>query len=260
MKKQGFINIRDVKLYYEHIIISRSSDSPQLVFLHDALGSVAQWKDFPAALSQASGLNAFIFDRPGHGRSDPMNSERRPDYLERAALELLPEVFQKLKIYNPVLIGHSDGGTIALLYATAFPVMGIICEAAHVYNEEVTRKGIKQAIQRKQSLTDRLMWYHGDKTEMLFDAWSETWLSEEFRTWDIRNRLAGISAPCLLIQGEKDEYATGKHVQEISRHFPGKSESILIRDCGHIPHHQKREEVLQIMTEFIITIQKEKIV
>ena len=260
MKQKGFINIRDVKIYYEHEIVSRSLDSPQLVFLHDALGSVDQWKDFPVSLSKATGLNAIIFDRPGHGRSDSMNTKRSPDYLEKAATVFLPRFFQELHISNPILIGHSDGGTIALLYASAFPVAGIICEAAHVYNEEVTRNGIKQANRKKLSLINRLNRYHGDKTNKLFEAWSETWLSEEFRTWDIRKKLAGISAPCLVIQGMDDEYATDKHVEEIRRHLPGISGSIMITDCGHIPHHQKREEVLHIMIEFINRIQKEKIV
>ena len=226
-----------------------------LVFLHEGLGSIAQWRDFPAALVAATGLPGLVYERWGFGGSEPLVLPRPRDYLHREAEQALPEVLAACGIERPVLIGHSDGGSIALLFAAAFPERPAACitEAAHVFVEEVTLAGIREAaaLWETTDLKDRLARYHGDRTESVFRGWTETWLRPDFRDWDMTDRLPAITCPLLVIQGEDDEYGTPAQVEAIVAGSGGPAEALLVPDCGHAPHAQQRETVLAAMARFI---------
>ena len=226
-----------------------------LVFLHEGLGSIAQWRDFPRRLSINTGLPVLVYERWGYGSSDALDTQRTIRYLHDEAMTSLPEVLQQMDINDAILIGHSDGGSIALMFAASHKnmVRGIITEAAHVFVEEVTITGIRKAVELYETtdLKDRLYQYHKDNTEPMFRAWADTWLSAEFRNWNIEEYLPQITSPLLVIQGEKDEYGTKAQVESIMKQVAGPVKGLLIPDCGHVPHHQARERVLAEMTRFI---------
>ena len=228
---------------------------PTLVFLHEGLGSIGQWRDFPAALCMVTGLPGVVYDRWGYGKSDPVTLPRPVRYLHDEAIGTLPEVLEKCGVREAFLIGHSDGGTIALIYASVHPagVLGVITEAAHVFVEDVSMKGIRQAVETYQrtDLAQRLSKHHGANAENAFRGWSETWLSPEFRSWNVEEYLPGVSCPVLAIQGADDQYGTPAQVEAIVRQVKGPATKLLVPGCGHIPHHEARAVVLGEMKRFI---------
>lgn len=235
-----------------------------LIFLHEGLGSISQWRDFPLAVSLAASLPAVIYERRGHGNADPLDAPRSARYLHEEALQSLPEVLRQLQIDDAILIGHSDGGSIALIFASVRPekVRGIITEAAHVFVEDVTLAGIREAVRIYAStdLPDRLSKHHGSNTETVFRGWSDTWLSPAFRDWNIDEYLSGVRCPVLVIQGRDDEYGTPAQVEAIVSGVSGPSEPVIVEDCGHVPHLQARERVLAEMTRFILAVTKPGII
>lgn len=229
---------------------------PTLVFLHEGLGSIGQWKDFPTRLCQACALPGLVYERWGFGRSEPLTEPRRTDYLYYEALDSLPVVLERCGIVEPpILIGHSDGGTIALLFAAAFPERprAIITEAAHVFVEEVTLGGIRvvKELYETTDLRRKLALYHGPNTDAMFRGWCDTWLRPEFRDWNIIAQLPRITCPALILQGRDDEYGTPAQVETIAAAVSGPVETVLLPDCAHVPHHQARERVLALMQRFI---------
>jgi len=231
---------------------------PVLVFLHEALGSIELWHDFPSTLAEATGCDALIYDRWGHGKSDPLQGRRSLRYVHDEALHSLPEVLKKSDVDDVVLIGHSDGGSIALIFASEYQEVarGVISEASHVFVEEITLEGIREAVKifETTNFRERLSRYHGDNTESIFRAWHETWLSPDFRVWNIEDCLPRIGCPLLLIQGEDDQYGTEAQLETIARRVTGPSKSLLIPNCAHMPHRQARDKVVEEMTEFILTL------
>lgn len=225
----------------------------ELVFLHEALGCIAMWKGVPERLVALTGLPALVYDRHGHGLSAPLIREREPDYLERESFDVLPRILAECGIADPIPVGHSDGGSIALLYASRHPIRALVSEAAHVFNEEVSRQGIRGALAawRETDLPRRLDKYHGDKTEALFFAWADCWLSGPFSAWNIEAALPGITAPSLIIQGEEDEYGTRAQVDAITAGVTGPATVMVIPGCRHIPHFQAAERVLPAIAEFV---------
>jgi pimeloyl-ACP methyl ester carboxylesterase len=244
----------------EPAVCSGDPAGPVLVFLHEGLGSIAQWRDFPLAVSEAVRLPAVVYERGGYGSADPLDGPRSVRYIHEEALQSLPEVLRQLQIDDAVLIGHSDGGSIALIFAAVRPdkVRGIITEAAHVFVEDVTLAGIREAVRIYTStdLPERLSRYHGSNTEAAFRGWADTWLSPAFRDWNIEEYLPGVRCPVLAIQGRDDEYGTPAQVEAIVNGVCGPSESLIIENCGHVPHLQAREKVLAQMSRFIRTLQK----
>ncbi len=235
-----------------------TAEGPTLVFLHEGLGSIAQWRDFPSALCTLTGLPGLLYDRLGFGGSDPLTLPRPADYLEREATGALPAVLAACAVERPILIGNSDGGTIALLYAAAFPDRPAACitEAAHVFVEEITLAGIREAVAAWEAgeLRWRLERYHGEKTETAFRGWADTWLSPAFRGWNIVERLPGITCPLLVMQGADDEYGTAAQVTAIAEGVAGPVETWLLPNCAHIPHHQARDRVLAKISAFVASI------
>lgn len=207
---------------------------------------MAQWRDFPQELAAATGLPTFVYDRSGHGESAEAARPRSPRYLheEAAALALLLEANH---IHDPVLIGHSDGGSIALLYPflSGRQPRGIITLAAHVFVEEETLRGIRAV--EASDVRQRLRRYHGDKTDALFDAWAGIWLSPEFRPFDISRELHAVRCPVLAIQGAADEFGTPAQLAAIEANVRGEVSTLLIPGCGHEPHHQARNATLSAM-------------
>ncbi|HNS16320.1 MAG TPA: alpha/beta hydrolase [Bacteroidales bacterium] len=237
-------------------IIRETVWSPILVFLHEGLGCIKKWKDFPENLCKATCLTGFVYDRYGYGDSDGLQEPRQPDFLFHEAFEVLPELLDKLNIHKPlILVGHSDGGSIALLYASRFPdrVKALILEAPHVKLEEVSAQSLKAAIRAYQSgdLKERLQKYHGEKTDSMFHGWADIWTDERMRDWNIESCLSSIKAPVLFLQGRLDEYGTEEQMWAISKRIQAPFEAEIIPDCGHIPHQQAEEFVLERMVEFI---------
>ncbi|MBA1148723.1 alpha/beta hydrolase [Ectothiorhodospiraceae bacterium WFHF3C12] len=227
---------------------------PVLVFLHEGLGSIEFWRDFPDRLAGELGLDALVYDRIGHGGSDPMTAPRGADYHEHGARFELPRLLQCEDVERNILVGHSDGATIALLYAAYHgDTVACITEAAHVFVEDVTIEGIQQAKQAydRGELHGPLARYHGDRTDAVFHAWTDTWLDEGFRSWNIEDRLPGITCPVLVIQGEDDEYGSPAQVHSIVEHTGGEARPLLLPDCGHTPHKERPDAVLRAMAEFL---------
>jgi len=232
--------------------------TPTLVFLHEALGSIRQWRDFPHRLAATTGCRTLVYDRYGAGGSDPLAEPRPLDYLGLEARDVLPEVLAACGIDRPVLVGHSDGATIALLYAAAFPdgPVGIITEAAHVFVEEITLAGIRAAAANfaNTDFRDRLKRYHGQRTDSLFAAWKDTWLDPAFRDWNMQAALASVRCPVLALQGADDEYGSPRQLAAIGGGVAGPFRQCLLPDCGHSPHRQAPEKVLEETTRFIASL------
>ncbi|MFC0780658.1 alpha/beta fold hydrolase [Flavobacterium sp. HJSW_4] len=247
------IHINENNLYAEYY--NDFENRPTIVFLHDSLGCVELWRDFPKRIAELTQCNVLIYDRLGYGKSDPMPTYVRPvNYLELEA-DVLNTILEKLKIENAILFGHSDGGSIALIAASKYPnrIEKVICEAAHIFVEEITLNGIREAVVAYQNtnLPERLQKYHGNKTETIFKAWTETWLRSDFRNWNIESLLPQIKSPLLFIQGEKDEYGTLDQVEKTINAVSGKSEKHIIPNAGHTPHKETPAAVLDKIALFI---------
>jgi pimeloyl-ACP methyl ester carboxylesterase len=236
-------------------ILGERRAAPTLVFLHEGLGTIEVWEDVPGALCRMTGCPAVIYERPGYGASDPRPLPWPSDLFEQEANVILRNLLDALHIQHPVLIGHSDGGTIALLHAAAFPeqVRGVITLAAHVVLDELTFAGVF-ALQHgwhEGELRNELGQRHGPGADALFRAWSDFWLDPARRTWSIVDRLPAITCPVLAIQGADDEYGLPSQLAAIVDGVSGLSESAMIPDCAHDPHHQAPTVVLERMTRFV---------
>jgi pimeloyl-ACP methyl ester carboxylesterase len=229
------------------------NNSTCLLFLHEAIGSIAQWNSFPHSLSEKLKLPAIVPEFPGYGFSSADNKKRDHTYLHEFATQVLPEFINNVcENKDLIIIGHSDGGTNALLYSSEFPdrVKGIVTMAAHYINEEETRAGIHPAIRAyEEGKLKGLQLYHGKKTEDLFYNWARTWLDQDFEDWNISNDIRGMAAPALIIQGDEDQYGTKQQVKGICQLIEN-GESFYIQNCGHAPHIEQENEVIQKITEW----------
>ena len=242
----------DCTFRIQHLKVNNLSPFSELVFLHDALGSIPQWKSFPLALVKKSHKNAVIIERQGHGKSCPFSKKREITYLHDEAWKVLPGLCKILDIKNPVLIGHSDGGTIALLYGSKFPVKSIISIAAHIFVEEITRKSIKQATAIKADWVPKLQKYHGEKAEQLFDAWVDTWLSPDFEAFNIEKEISELHAPLLLVQSKDDEYGSMDQVKQIIKNVQSEIvETWMPEKGGHAPHLRDEDGIVNIICKFL---------
>jgi pimeloyl-ACP methyl ester carboxylesterase len=230
---------------------------PPLVLLHEGLGSAELWRDFPDRLAHRTGSGALVYSRYGYGRSDVLGGPRDIHYLEHEALTSLTAVLAALRIGSPVLIGHSDGATIALIHAAdgRWPVRGLVLEAPHVFVEDVTIQGIAGARVAYESgtLRDKLQPWHTD-VDATFNGWADVWLQPRFREWNIKRHLSGIRCPTLVIQGEDDLYGTVAQVEAIQRGISGPVETLALQGCGHAPHAERPEEVLDAMARFVAAL------
>lgn len=251
------ISWRGAPLSLEYVWVGDAdSKQPVVVFLHEGLGSVAVWKDFPEKFCSENGLRGLLFSRYGYGRSTPKPAGElwEPDFMRRQALEVLPALFAHLGIGKPWLFGHSDGGSISLLYAAHFSdqLSGIVVAAPHILVEEISVTSIQAAREEYVGgrLRERLARFHDD-VDSAFWGWNDMWLNPSFRSWNIEEELAGITCPVLAIQGDKDEYGTLEQVYVLQRLVP-KARVVVIPGCGHWPHRDQAAALTRVVANFIL--------
>ena len=257
-----FIDIGDHTLEYERI--PGAGNRAVVVMLHEGLGSVSMWRDFPKLLAAHTAHTVVVYSRLGYGLSDrlpdgtdargPRRNLRQPDFMHREAFEALPALLQALDIDKPVLFGHSDGGSIALLYASQHPVTGVIAMAPHVRVEDISISSIAEAREAYEStgLKTKLASHHDD-VEGAFRGWNDVWLHPDFRAWNIEAELPLIKAPLLAIQGEQDQYGTLYQIEEIQRRNP-RTRLFRIPACGHSPHRDQPDIVMGAVQSFLATL------
>jgi pimeloyl-ACP methyl ester carboxylesterase len=226
---------------------------PAIVMLHEGLGSVAMWKDFPDRLAAETGCRVLVYSRHGHGGSARLDEARRTDYMHEEARVWLPLVLERLAINRPVLFGHSDGASIALIHGAepTARIAGIVALAPHVKVEQLSVASIARAKVAFETadLRDRLARYHAD-VDSTFWGWNRIWLDPAFRAWNIEALLPGIRAPVLAIQGVDDEYGTLEQVESIRRSLPG-TRLLVLPDCRHSPHRDQPSAVLAATRDFL---------
>jgi pimeloyl-ACP methyl ester carboxylesterase len=230
--------------------------APTLVFLHEGLGCLAMWRDFPERLAAQTGCGALVYSRAGYGNSDPIELPRPVAFMHDEALVMLPQVLDAFNIREAILVGHSDGGSIAIINAggTSDPrVRGLILEAPHVFVEELGLESIRAiaAEYRHGNLAKALARYHGKNVDATFWGWNDVWLNPEFSSWNIEEYLPKIHVPVLLIQGEDDQYGTLEQVRRIGAGCPGQVRTVVVAECGHSPHLDQPERTLAAMKEFV---------
>lgn len=231
-------------------------EAPTLVFLHEGLGSVSLWKDFPDLLAETAGCGALVYSRAGYGASDAAELPRPVRYMHDEATTVLPEVLDRLEVRDAVLVGHSDGGSIALIHAaqcTAPRIRALILEAPHVFVEDLSVRSIAAAAEayRTTDLRARLERHHGANVDVAFWGWNRIWLDAEFRHWNIEALLPRVRVPTLVIQGSDDPYGTLAQVDAIQARAGGPVQTLVLEECGHSPHRDHPEAVLRAMASFI---------
>jgi pimeloyl-ACP methyl ester carboxylesterase len=254
MPRARFFDVAGHRL--ECVRIRGAKSAPTLVFLHEGLGSVALWKDFPARVAAATGCPVLVYSRAGYGRSSPAPLPRAPDYMHVEALTVLPALLDRLGIADPVLIGHSDGASIALLHAGSGsrPVRALVALAPHVFVEDMSIASIDE-VRRQYETTDlreKLARRHADP-DAAFRGWNDIWLAPAFRSWNIEACLPGVRCPLLLIQGRDDEYGSAAQLDAIERQVGGKVARIELADCRHSPHRDQPEATLAAIADFVAT-------
>ena len=235
-----------------HRLLAGCADT--IVFLHDSLGAVSTWRDFPLRLCQSAGHDGLLYDREGYGRSSPLAGNRKTDFPAQA--DALAGLLQKLGIENALLFGHSDGATIALLTAALHPTLirGAISEAGHVFNELATREGVRATKARydaEEKLRARLVRHHGDNAAKVLQIWGEDWLSEDCKAWNIEQFLPRIKCPVLVMQGENDNFGTLAQVEAICKGIGKKAEPCIIPRAAHTPHREVEDVALEKAAAFI---------
>jgi pimeloyl-ACP methyl ester carboxylesterase len=253
MSTTDFVEIGDARLEYIRLPAGNPG-LPPLVFLHEGLGSVAMWRDFPQRVAAATGAETIVYSRRGYGRSTTLPAKREVDYMHREARETLPALVQALGLERPLLVGHSDGASIALIHAASgHDVAGLVVMAPHIFVEDLTITSIEVArdTYRTTDLGKRLGRYHDD-ADHTFWGWNDIWLNPEFRAWNIEALLPSIQAPVLAIQGEDDEYGTAAQVTGIRDQVRGPCTVALLPACKHSPHRDQPERTLELISRFVV--------
>ncbi len=253
----AFIDAGGHRLEYEWVGLG-AVEAPVIVLLHQGLGSVTLWRDFPRAVNEATGLRVLVYSRWGYGRSDPVKSFPRAVTWMHEGADELAAVLSALGVSRPILLGHSDGATIALLHAAhraAPAALGVIAMAPHVFLE---REGIVSMARARVAyeegeLRAKLARFHAD-VDSAFYGWNVTWLAPELRAWSIEAEMAGIACPVTLIQGEADEYGTPAQLEAIRQRTGGQAEILLLKNCGHSPHIDQRAAVLGALKRLLAGI------
>jgi pimeloyl-ACP methyl ester carboxylesterase len=256
MSEGGWIDAAGARL--EARFLGRSpAEKPTLVFLHEGLGSVTRWKEFPDRLCARTGLGGFAYSRRGYGKSDPVPAGARPvGYMHDEAYDVLPAVLDAAKLGSVVLVGHSDGASIALLRASrdaAGRVKGVVAMAPHLFVEDVAVTSIAEMREAwtTTNLRERLAKHHGENVDGAFLGWNGAWLSADFRRWNIEAEVARVTAPVLVIQGEDDEYGTMAQVEAVRRLAKGRVETCILAECGHAPWRDQEEATIEAIARAV---------
>ena len=245
---------RPLRLEYQWVG-DAASTRPPVVFLHEGLGSLAMWKDFPSSLCSDHGLRGLVFSRYGYGQSTPKPADEHwtPDFMRAQAHDVLPMLLAHLNIARPWLFGHSDGASIALLYAAAYParVAGAVVLAPHIVVEDLAVTSIAKAREAylHTDLRQRLAKHHADP-DSAFWGWNDIWLHPPFKAWSIEREIETITCPLLAVQGVDDEYGTLEQIRGIARRLP-QTRLLELADCGHSAHRDQPERVIAATTAFI---------
>ena len=254
----GFLVAAGRRLEYSWTPPSQAN-LPTLVLLHEGLGCVAMWREFPRRLAELTGAGVFTYSRAGYGSSQAAELPRPVRYMHDEALEVLPQLLGLAGIRRNVLIGHSDGASIALIYtggAARGDVQGLVAMAPHVFNEQLCIDSI-QAAKTAYATTDlreRLARYHGAQVDDAFRGWNDVWLQEGFRHWNIEQYLDAIEVPVLLLQGDQDQFGTPRQLEAIERRVGGPCHVTLLPQCAHSPHRDQPQATLQAIVAFIAAL------
>lgn len=240
----------------EHLeIAARAKGRPDLLLLHEGLGSVSMWRDFPQRLAERTGARVVAYSRAGFGRSSARDAPFTERFMHEEALEVLPALRETLGIRQPVLVGHSTGASIALIHASAAPVAGMVAMAPFAFVEDSNLEAIRAARSRYADIRDRLARHHDD-VDAVFYGWSDLWLDPAFRGWNLDVELRRIRAPILAILGERDEYCTPAQLERIvERARNARVETLRLPMSGHAPHRDEPEVVLDAVQRFIETLE-----
>ncbi|MHB0852574.1 alpha/beta fold hydrolase [Stutzerimonas nitrititolerans] len=257
MTQRQFLETANARLEYQ-FVQSEASTGPTLVLLHEGLGSLELWKDFPVQLAEVCNAPVLIYSRQGYGRSSPVPLPRSLDYLGMDGPDELARVLDGLGLEQVVLVGHSDGASIALAYAARQDprVRGVVVLAPHVDVEPASVEGVRRTVRAytRGDLRERLHAYHGDNLDGAFRGWSETWLNPAFAAWSLYRELPCIQVPLLAIQGYEDEFATPAQLETIARNVAGPCRTVMLEHCRHFPQNQARPRVLALIAEFLATL------
>ncbi len=231
---------------------------PTIVMLHEGLGSIELWKDFPQQLAARTSCGVVAYSRYGHGSSDRLIGKRPVEFMHHEGEVVLPGLLHKLGIAQPILLGHSDGGSIALVFAGTYPEIpqALVLEAPHVFVEDLSVESISQAkvAYETTDFRGKLARYH-EHVDDTFWGWNDIWLDPHFRSWNIESYLPAIRCPVLCIQGEQDEYGTVAQVLAIKDQVPG-TQLLMLSNCKHSPHRDQPEATLNRITEFVRELHK----
>jgi pimeloyl-ACP methyl ester carboxylesterase len=251
MQAMLFTTINGVGL--ETRIVPGPAENPWLVFLHEGLGSVSLWRDFPDKLSRRLGMPALIYSRRGYGQSTPLDGPREPDFMHREALEVLPALLAEHRIGRKLIIGHSDGASIGLIYAASQPpdLYGAVLMAPHVMVEPVSVESIARITQTYEhtDLRQRLSRHHAHVDDA-FLGWSRIWLDPRFRDWSLADECRRLATPTLVIQGVGDEYGSLAQIDAIQELTPAPHSRLVLEKCGHSPHRDREEDVIEAIAAF----------
>jgi pimeloyl-ACP methyl ester carboxylesterase len=252
---------RPVRIEYRRIAAPAEAPTgaaplPLLVFLHEGLGSLSMWRDFPDRLCAQIGCTGLVYSRPAYGQSTPKPADERwrPDFMHRQAREVLPPLLDALGVTAPyALFGHSDGGSIALLHAAMFPerVASLVVAAPHLFVEDLTIASIEDArtAYATTDLRTKLGKHHADP-DSAFRGWNDIWLDPAFRDWNIEREVAQVRCPVLAVQGHDDQYGTMAQIERIADHCPGRTTLLKLDACGHSPHRDQPEALIDAAADF----------
>ena len=254
---EGFLEIDGASLEYR-MIGSRPDRAPTIVMLHEGLGSVSAWGEFPQKLAERTGVGVFVYSRAGYGRSSPVSLPRPLDYMQREATDVLPKLLDAIGFRRGVFLGHSDGASIATIYAGSIQdhrVRGLALIAPHFFVEDFTIAEIERAkeLYAGSNLRERLARHHGEKVDAMFYGWANHWTAPERRDWTMVERLPAIRCPVLVIQGERDEHGTIAQVEAIEAGAGGPVARYLVPNCGHSPHLEAPAAVVSQVAAFLAT-------
>jgi pimeloyl-ACP methyl ester carboxylesterase len=237
--------------HVEVLDLPGEGSAPPLVLLHEGLGSARLWRDFPHKLAEQTGARVLAFSRFGHGDSDPPRQPRTPRFMHEEALEVLPGVLDALRVADPILVGHSDGASIALIHAASHPPRAVVALAPHVFVESICLEEIRAVkdLYETGGLRERMARHHRD-ADAAFYGWNDVWLHPEFPRWNIEDVLPGVSCPVLLIQGKEDQYGSMAQLDAIERGVSGPVERTHLA-CRHAPHLEAPVETLEAVVRFV---------